>query len=169
MHRVRVMIGMLGLDQHEVGAIAVSRMLRDAGMEVVYVGRFNMPDMIVKTSIQEDVDLIGLSCHSWEYLYFLPQLIKLLAEQKAEIPVVVGGSIITLGDRVKLAEMGVAAAFGPSSSAQEIVETIRALGATRDYTASSKKTLPSEKASESLRVDGNGLDVPTGTFRNEMP
>jgi methylmalonyl-CoA mutase, C-terminal domain len=169
MHSVRVMIGMLGLDQHEVGAIAVSRMLRDAGMEVVYAGRFNMPDMIVKTSIQEDVDLIGLSCHSWEYLYFVPQLIKLLAEHKAGIPVVVGGSIITPGDRVKLAEMGVAAAFGPSSSAQQIVETIRGLAATRDYAAFPEKTLPAGKVSESLRVDGNGLDVPAGTFRNEMP
>ena len=66
MHKVRVLIGILGLDQHEVGAVAVSRMLRDAGMEVIYTGRFNMPAMIVETSIQEAVDLIGLSCHSWE-------------------------------------------------------------------------------------------------------
>jgi methylmalonyl-CoA mutase, C-terminal domain len=144
MHRVRVLIGILGLDQHEVGAVAVSRMLRDAGMEVIYTGRFNTPEMIVKTSIQEDVDLIGLSCHSWEYLYFVPQLIKLLAEQNAGIPVVVGGSIITPGDRVKLAEMGVAASFGPSSSAKEIVETIRRLAAAGGCAASPTKALPAE-------------------------
>src|SRR5208337_4929879 len=83
--------------QHEVGAIAVSRMLRDAGMEVIYTGRFNLPELIVQTSIEEDVDVIGLSCHSWEYLYFVPQLLKLLAERKVGIPVVVGGSIITSG------------------------------------------------------------------------
>ncbi len=69
MHKVRVLIGILGLDQHEVGAVAVSRMLRDAGMEVIYTGRFNMPAMIVETSIQEAVDLIGLSRHSWEILF----------------------------------------------------------------------------------------------------
>lgn len=130
MHRVKVLIGIMGLDQHEVGAIGVSRLLRDAGMEVVYVGRFNMPNMIVETSIQEDVDLIGLSCHSWEYLYFVPQLMELLEKKIAAIPVVVGGSVITPGDRVNLRQMGVAAAFGPSSTDKEIVETIRALAAT---------------------------------------
>jgi len=130
MHRAKVLIGIMGLDQHEVGAIAVSRMLRDAGMEVLYAGRFNMPNMIVETSLQEDVDLIGLSCHSWEYLYFVPQLMELLTEKKAEIPVVVGGSVITPADRANLTHMGVAAAFGPSSSDKEIVETIRTLAAT---------------------------------------
>ncbi len=143
MRRVRVLIGILGLDQHEVGAVAVSRMLRDSGMEVIYTGRFNMPEMIVETSIQEAVDLIGLSCHSWEYLYFVPQLIKLLAEQNAEIPVILGGSIITPDDRVKLAEMGVAASFGPSSSAKEIVETVRRLAA-GGCAASATKSLPAE-------------------------
>ncbi len=169
MHKVRVLIGILGLDQHEVGAVAVSRMLRDAGMEVIYTGRFNMPAMIVETSIQEAVDLIGLSCHSWEYLYFVPQLIKLLAEQKAGIPVVVGGSIITPGDRLKLAEMGVAASFGPSSSAKEIVETIKDLAATGGYAASPTKASPAEEINEPVRVDEIGFDVPTGTLRNEMP
>jgi methylmalonyl-CoA mutase C-terminal domain/subunit len=129
MHRVRVLIGILGLDQHEVGAVAVSRMLRDAGMEVIYTGRFNTPEMIVKTSIQEDVDLIGLSCHSWEYLYFVPVLMELLAGKKVGIPVVVGGSVITPGDRVNLTKQGVAAAFGPSSTGHEIVEAIKALAA----------------------------------------
>ena len=116
---------MLGLDQHEVGAIAVSRMLRDAGMEVIYTGRFNTPPMILKTSLEEGVDLIGLSCHSWEYLYYTPELIGLLKEKGLEIPVVVGGSVITPGDTEKLLEMGVAAAFGPSVSNQEIIEAIK--------------------------------------------
>jgi len=126
MEKIRVFMGMLGMDQHEVGAIAVSRMLRDAGgMEVIYAGRFNMPPMIVKTSIEENVDVIGLSCHSWEYLYYMPELIGLLKEKRVEIPVIVGGSVITSEDVKKLKEMVVAAAFGPSSSDQEIIETIK--------------------------------------------
>ena len=132
MEKIRVFMGMLGMDQHEVGAIAVSRMLRDAGMEVIYAGRFNMPPMIVKTSIEENVDVIGLSCHSWEYLYYASELIDLLKEKGVEIPVIVGGSIITLGDVKKLKEMGVAAAFGPSSTDEEIVETIKNIVPKRD-------------------------------------
>ena len=72
MENKRIFIGTLGMDQHEVGAIAVARLLRDAGMEVLYMGRFNLPAMIVKVCLEEDVDVIGLSCHSWEYLYYLP-------------------------------------------------------------------------------------------------
>jgi methylmalonyl-CoA mutase C-terminal domain/subunit len=125
MDRVRVLIGILGLDQHEVGAISVSRMLRDAGMEVIYSGRFNTPDTIVQTGIQEDVDVIGLSCHSWEYLYYVPELLELIRQKAVNIPVVVGGSVITPGDREKLASMGVAASFGPSSSNKDIIETIK--------------------------------------------
>jgi len=132
MEKIRVFMGMLGMDQHEVGAIAVSRMLRDAGMEVIYAGRFNMPPMIVKTSIEENVDVIGLSCHSWEYLYYMSELIELLKERGVEIPVIVGGSVITSGDIKKLKEMGVAAAFGASSSDQEIIETIKNIVPKRD-------------------------------------
>jgi methylmalonyl-CoA mutase C-terminal domain/subunit len=153
MHKIKVLIGILGMDQHEMGAVAVSRLLRDAGMEVVYTGIFNTPAMIVEAGIQEAVDLIGLSCHSWEYIYFVPQLIKLLREQKAEIPVVVGGSIITPGDRLKLAGMGVAASFGPSSSPKEIVETIRGLVTTGGHAASPTNESPAEGNNESVGID----------------
>lgn len=125
MKKIKVFIGMLGLDQHELGAVAVSRTLRDAGMEVVYAGRFNLPPTIVKTSIDEDVDVIGVSCHSWEHLYYVPEIIALLKERGLDIPLVVGGSVITPEDRRRLLEMGVAAAFGPGASEQEIVQTIR--------------------------------------------
>ena len=127
MDKIRVLIGMLGLDQHEVGAIAVSRLLRDHGFEVIYIGRFNTPDGIVKTSIEEDVDVIGLSCHSWEYLYYIPELLGMLKEKTANIPVVIGGSVITPNDRLKLKKMGVAKAFGPSTSFEEIIEGIQEL------------------------------------------
>ena len=128
MKKIRVLIGVLGMDQHEVGAVAVSRLLRDSGMEIIYLGRFNTPAGIVKTSIEEDVDVIGLSCHSWEYIHYLPELLGMLKEQQLSIPVVVGGSVITPGDRKKLQDMGVAAAFGPSATNDEIVKTIQQLG-----------------------------------------
>ncbi|MBU2551552.1 MAG: cobalamin-dependent protein [Proteobacteria bacterium] len=131
MSNIRVIIGMLGMDQHEVGAIAVSRMLRDVGMEVIYTGRFNTPAGLVKTSLEEDVDLIGLSCHSWEYLHYLPDLMRLLKENALEIPVIIGGSVITPGDEKKVREMGVTAAFGPSSTRDQIIETIQRIAPAR--------------------------------------
>ena len=131
MSNIRVFIGILGLDQHEVGAVAVSRMLRDAGMEVIYAGRFNTPPMIVQTSIHEDVDIVGLSCHSWEYIYYLPELIRLFKDNEVDIPIVLGGSIITPGDVIKLKEMGAAAAFGPSAGNEEMISVIQELAAAR--------------------------------------
>lgn len=127
MKNTRVLIGILGLDQHEVGAVAVARMLRDAGMEVVYVGRFNLPAMIVQTALQEDVDVIGLSFHSWEHIYYLPELMSLLEKKQAAIPLIVGGSIITKADEADLKKMGIAAVFGPSATRQGIIDSITAL------------------------------------------
>ena len=125
--RIKVYIGTLGMDQHELGAISVARLLRDAGMEVVYAGRFNLPARITEACMQEDVDIIGLSCHSWEYLYFIPELFKLMKVNGFSAPVVVGGSVITPADGKKLLDMGVAAVFGPGAPEKEIVEKIRAL------------------------------------------
>ena len=127
MKKIRILIAVLGMDQHEVGAVAVSRLLRDAGMEIIYLGRFNTPAGIINTSIEEDADVIGLSCHSWEYLHYMPDLFNLMLEQQLDIPVVVGGSVITAGDVAKLQDMGVATAFGPSATNEEIVENIRQL------------------------------------------
>jgi methylmalonyl-CoA mutase C-terminal domain/subunit len=127
MKKIRVLVGMLGLDQHDVGAIGISRMLSDIGMEVVYIGKFNLPPMIVKASIEENVDLIGLSCHSWEYLYYIPDLIELLKKEDLDIPIIVGGSVITPSDSESLLKMGVAAAYGPSATNAEIIEGIQQL------------------------------------------
>ena len=130
MKTIRVLIAVLGMDQHEVGAVAVSRLLRDAGMEIIYLGRFNTPAGIVKTTIEENADVIGLSCHSWEYLHYMPDLLSLLIEEQLDVPVVVGGSIITSGDIAKLRDMGVAAAFGASATNDQIVKSIQELVAT---------------------------------------
>ncbi len=131
MKPVKVLIAILGLDQHEVGAVAIARILRDAGMEVIYAGRFNLPAGVVKTAIDEDVDVIGISCHSWEYLYYADELVELLAKEAAEIPVVVGGSVVTPGDARMLAEKGIAAAFGAAARPEEMVAAIRGLAAGR--------------------------------------
>lgn len=125
MNKVKALIAILGLDQHELGAITVSRILADAGVEVVYAGRFNLPPMIADAAEQEDVNVIGLSCCSWEYLYYVPELLQLLQQRDLDIPVIVGGSVITPGDAEKLRDQGVTAVFGPSSAAEDIVEAVK--------------------------------------------
>ena len=127
MKKIRILIGTMGMDQHEVGAISVSRMLMDAGMEVVYVGRFNTPTNLVAAGIEEGVDVIGVSCHSWEYLHFMPELLDLIKSYNADIPVVAGGSVITTGDEKALKKMGVAEVFGSGSTKEEMVRRIRGL------------------------------------------
>ena len=124
---VKVYIALLGLDQHEAGALSVSRMLSDAGIEVVYGGRFNLPSTIAAAAVEEDVDLIGLSCHSWEYLYYIDELMEELHKAGKDVPIVLGGSIITSKDQAKLREKGIAATFGSSVSPDDIVSEVRRL------------------------------------------
>ena len=127
MRPLRVLIATLGLDQHEMGAVAVARQLRDAGMEVVYLGRFQRPPAIVKAAVDEAVDVIGLSCHSWEYMYYLDELMALLRERGLAIPVVLGGSVLTAADARALEAKGVAATFGATSVVEDIPATIERL------------------------------------------
>ncbi|MDP6342469.1 MAG: cobalamin-dependent protein [Alphaproteobacteria bacterium] len=126
---IKVLIGILGVDQHEVGAMTVARILRDAGMEVVYAGRFNLPPAIVGAAVAEDADIIGLSCHSWEYLHYMDEMLAELDKHGVEIPIVVGGSVITAKDDRAIRDKGVAAAFGPTATPEGIVATIRELAA----------------------------------------
>jgi len=127
MSTIRVLVGVLGMDQHEVGAIGISKMLRDQGMEVIYTGCFNTPETIVQTAIEEDADVIGISAHSWEYLYYTPELLDLLRQNDFDIPVVIGGSVITEEDAAKMLDIGVAAVFGSGSVVTHMVDTIRSL------------------------------------------
>ncbi len=128
---IRILLAILGLDQHEAGAFAVARLLRDAGMEVIYLGRFGTPEIVVASALEEGVDVIGLSCHSWEYLYYLDELFELLKSRELDIPVVVGGSVLSQDDKNEIQAKGVAATFGPGSDAGEIVQQIRSLAGTR--------------------------------------
>ena len=125
--RERVVLGMLGLDQHEIGARVVASLLRDAGMEVVYLGKLNTPERFAKASLEEDADVIGISAHSWEYLEQVPALLALLKQSGHPIPVVVGGSVITDDDEKALLQQGVAAVFRAGASSASIVETVKKL------------------------------------------
>ncbi len=124
---IRVLVGVLGMDQHELGAVGIAKMLRDQGMEVIYTGCFNTPETVVQTAIEEDVDVIGISSHSWEYLYYTPELLDLINQNDLGIPVVLGGSVITEEDAVSMREKGVAAVFGSGSVVTDMVDTVRNL------------------------------------------
>ena len=127
MTQLRVVIGLLGLDQHEIGARIVAALLRDAGVEVIYAGKFNTPEALVNVTLQEAADVIGISAHSWEYLDHIPDLLARLREAELATPVVVGGSVITPTDRQRLLGWGVADVFGPDTESSTIVPRIRAL------------------------------------------
>ena len=131
--RPRVVIATYALDQHEAGAMVVAQMLRDAGAEVIYLGRFNLPEMIARTAVQEDADVIGISCHSWEYLGYTEELLEALRSLCLgdPIPVVLGGAVITTADAEALEAAGVAAVVGPGRSPTEIIEIVDRLAARR--------------------------------------
>ncbi|MXZ37435.1 MAG: methylmalonyl-CoA mutase [Holophagales bacterium] len=117
------------MDQHELGAVGIARMLRDQGMEVIYTGCFNTPETIVQAAMQEDADVIGISSHSWEYLYYTPELLELLKQNDLDVPVVLGGSVITEEDAGKMLDKGVAAVFGSGSAMTDMIDTVRNLAA----------------------------------------
>ncbi|MBI5166552.1 MAG: cobalamin B12-binding domain-containing protein [candidate division NC10 bacterium] len=123
--KIRVLIAKPGLDGHDRGAKVVARALRDAGMEVIYTGLRQTPEMIVNSAIQEDVDAIGLSCLSGAHMYLFPRVMELLKEKGVEDILVMGGGIIPNEDIPKLKEAGIAAIFTPGASTEEIVEFIR--------------------------------------------
>ena len=127
MSRIRVLVGVLGMDQHELGAVGIAKMLRDNGMEVIYTGCFNTPETIVQAAIEEDVDVIGISSHSWEYLYYTPELLDLIEAKGLDTPVILGGSVITEEDGKAMLAKGVAAVFGSGSVVSDMIGTVRRL------------------------------------------
>jgi len=122
--RRRVLLAKIGLDGHDRGIKVVARALRDAGMEVVYLGLHNTPEEIVASAIQEDVDAIGLSIHSAAHMTLFKKIIDLLKKEKAsEIPIF-GGGIVPEEDIRALKEMGVKNIFTPGTSMDEIVKFV---------------------------------------------
>ena len=123
--RIRVLVAKPGLDGHDRGAKVVASALRDAGMEVVYTGLHQTPEMIVNAAIQEDVDVVALSILSGAHMTMFPRVLKLLKEAGADDVVVTGGGVIPAEDMEELAKMGVDRLFGPGSDTREIAAYIR--------------------------------------------
>ncbi len=121
---IRVVIAKPGLDGHDRGAKVVARALRDAGIEVIYTGLHQTPEMIVETAIQEDADAIGLSVLSGAHMTLFARVIALLKERGASDIVVFGGGIIPEDDIDDLTALGVAKVFTPGTRTQEIVEWV---------------------------------------------
>src|SRR5690349_8119129 len=122
---IRVLVAKPGLDGHDRGAKVIARPLRDAGMEVIYTGLRQTPEMIVNTALQEDVQVIGLSILSGAHNAIVPRVMELLNQQKMTDVLVVVGGIVPDEDAAQLKRLGVAAVFQPGASLQEIVEFIR--------------------------------------------
>ncbi len=123
--RLRVLIAKPGLDGHDRGAKVVARALRDAGMEVIYTGLRQTPEMIVEAALQEDVDAVGLSILSGAHMTLVPRVIQGLREAGLDHVKVFVGGIIPDEDVPALQEAGVEAVFGPGTSTLTIVEAVR--------------------------------------------
>lgn len=124
MEPIRVLMAKPGLDGHDRGAKVVARALRDAGMEVIYTGLRQTPEMIVEAALQEDVDVVGLSILSGAHMTLFPRVLKLLRENGMEDVIVIAGGIIPQEDARVLREMGVAAVFGPGTPLNEITQYV---------------------------------------------
>ena len=125
--RIRVLIAKPGLDGHDRGAKVVARALRDAGMEVIYTGIRQTPDMIVNTALQEDVDVIGLSSLSGAHAELFADVMAGLREKGLQNVAVVAGGIIPDEDLPALQKMGIRAVFGPGAPTADIIARIREL------------------------------------------
>src|SRR6059058_4521340 len=123
--KIRVVIAKPGLDGHDRGAKVVARVLRDAGMEVVYTGLHQTPEQIVATVVQEDADAVGLSVLSGAHMTLFARLAELLQERGVDDVVVFGGGIIPDEDIPELERMGVARIFTPGATTTEIVDWVR--------------------------------------------
>jgi methylmalonyl-CoA mutase C-terminal domain/subunit len=123
--RIRVLVAKPGLDGHDRGAKVIARALRDAGMEVVYTGLRQTPEMIVNAALQEDVQVIGLSILSGAHNAIVPRVMELLKQKGMTDVVVILGGIVPDEDAAELKRQGVAAVFQPGAPLQDIVEFIR--------------------------------------------
>jgi len=122
--KIRVLIAKPGLDGHDRGAKVVAQGLRDAGMEVIYLGLRLTPEQIAETAIQEDVDVVGIDCLSGAHMVLFPKTVKLIREKGGKDMLVIGGGIIPKKDIPELKEAGIAQTFGPGTPLEEIVKFI---------------------------------------------
>ena len=123
---IRVLVAKPGLDGHDRGAKVIARAMRDAGMEVIYTGIRQTPQMVVQAAAQEDVSVLGLSILSGAHMELMPEIMRLLHEQDMDDVLVVLGGIVPEEDREPLASIGVSAVFGPGTSTSDIISYIAA-------------------------------------------
>jgi methylmalonyl-CoA mutase C-terminal domain/subunit len=123
--KIRVLVAKPGLDGHDRGAKVIARALRDAGMEVVYTGIRQTPEMIAEAALQEDVDVIGMSILSGAHMALFPKVMDLLRQNDMDDVLVVAGGIIPDEDVPLLHDMGIQGIFGPGTTTDKIVEFIR--------------------------------------------
>ncbi|MDO8530747.1 MAG: cobalamin B12-binding domain-containing protein [Dehalococcoidia bacterium] len=121
---IRVIVAKPGLDGHDRGAKVVARALRDSGMEVIYTGIRQTPEMIVESTLQEDADVVGLSILSGAHMDLCPLVLKLLKDKGLEHVIVVVGGIVPDDDKPALAKMGITGVFGPGTTTSEIASFI---------------------------------------------
>ena len=124
--KIRVMVAKPGLDGHDRGAKVIARGLKDAGMEVIYLGLRLTPEQIAEDGIQEGVDVVGLSCLSGDHMALFPRIVKLIRERSRKDILVIVGGIIPRKDVPKLKEAGIAQVFGPGTPMAEIGRFIEA-------------------------------------------
>jgi methylmalonyl-CoA mutase C-terminal domain/subunit len=129
--RIRVLLAKLGLDSHTIGVTVIARALRDAGMEVVYSGLKQTPEMVVNAAVQEDVDVVGLSSLSAAHMQHLPRVVELLRAQGAGDKLVVAGGVIPDEDAAELKKLGIAEIFTMGARTDDIVAYIRRWWAAR--------------------------------------
>ena len=122
---IRVLIAKPGLDGHDRGAKVVAAALRDAGMEVIYTGLHQTPEMIATAAIQEDVDVVGLSILSGAHMTLFPRVLDLLREQGREDVLITGGGILPKEDIDALQKLGVGKLFGPGTATTDLIEYIK--------------------------------------------
>jgi methylmalonyl-CoA mutase C-terminal domain/subunit len=126
LNQIRVLVAKPGLDGHDRGAKVIARALRDAGMEVIYTGLRQTPEMIVNTALQEDVQVIGLSILSGAHNAIVPRVMELLTQKQMSDVLVIVGGIVPDEDAAQLKRLGVAEVFQPGASLDHIVDFIRA-------------------------------------------
>ena len=124
--KIRVLVAKPGLDGHDRGAKVVARALRDAGMEVIYTGIRQTPEMIAESALQEDVDLVGLSILSGAHMELFPRIVEELKKRGLDDVILFAGGIIPQEDMVTLRDLGFQAIFGPGASTNDIVDWVRA-------------------------------------------
>ena len=132
MQKIRVVIAKPGLDGHDRGAKVIARALRDAGMEVIYTGLHQTPEMIATAAVQEDVDVVGLSILSGAHMTLFPRVRELMSEQGRDDILITGGGIIPKEDMDALQAQGIGKLFGPGTRTADLIDYIREWFAERE-------------------------------------